>query len=448
MQDRSDYEKTINYKKMILHVLYKWRSILLAAVIMAVLFAGYQYISVETVHSQGKLTSEEHQYKLDEQAYYEDVESASRQIQITRTRIQQLKEYKDKSAYMQMDPSHTCTITCRYIVKAKVTPENQEEWERMDPVDTVLPAYLYPLYGATDEETKAAFGIENLDYINEIMGVTTNTTENSVNVWIKAQTKEQAVKAMTYIQGRLESRTQDAQKIEPHELIRIQETTIEETDRNMINRQADLTNKIIEYTRSNQEAKKWLNELETRGEPKQPGTHIIKYAVIGAGTGLLLMIIFHALAYMLNGKLESSKELNEEYGLQIFGDVWKSESNRRKKGIDKLIYRAESSNNVSEQDEYASIKALLKQKINGAKVALASTLPTEKLEQLKQRLGMGEEVEAIGTFFEKDGTIRAAKQADMVIIVEEKGVSGNDAIRDMINLLKIAKANIIGAITI
>ena len=76
MQINKNYEREIDLKDLFFHLLYHWRSILVAAVIFAILLGTRQYLNLEQTHKKGKLTKAEKQYEVDLQAFRDKLQNA------------------------------------------------------------------------------------------------------------------------------------------------------------------------------------------------------------------------------------------------------------------------------------------------------------------------------------------------------------------------------------
>ncbi len=93
----------INLKDLFFHILYRWRSILIAAIIGAVVLCGYQYFSIKKVHDAGKVTKEERQYQLNLQKYHDDLENNQNIIRVNTKLLQGQNNYRKESIYFQLD---------------------------------------------------------------------------------------------------------------------------------------------------------------------------------------------------------------------------------------------------------------------------------------------------------------------------------------------------------
>lgn len=442
----------INLKDLFFHILYRWRSILITAIIGAIVLCGYQYFSIKKVHDAGKVTKEERQYQLNLQNYKEDLESAQNTIRVNTQLLQGQNTYRSESIYFQLDAQSVWTASNKYLVKVDQSVlDKLPQGSSLDPADSILSAYTSPLSEASDEELKDAFGTEKPEYVSELVTTEISTGENTVTVLVKAATKETAQAGMTLLDAKMKGlSTGKAQEIGAHELSLVSKEISLKADEDLPGKQEALAKSIKENQEALQEARQKLDSLEASGEPKAPGQHLVKMSVIGFIIGTALLVFLYALIYILNGRLKSSRELAERYKLPIYGNYTSSGCIHFGKGLDKLLIKWElGKGNPDDETVCDNIAALINEKPKAKNLLLVSTLSAKKLEKLKEALlkRLPEySVKIQADLNHNSEGISEAVKADAVILVEEKGVSYLKDIDRMAENLIIAEANVIGAI--
>lgn len=449
----------INLRNLFFHILYRWRSILIAALIGAIVLCGYQYLSIKTAHDAGKLTKEERQYQIDFQQYKEGLASSKNTVRVYTKLLQEQNDYLNNSIYIQLSPQSVWVASSKYLVKLdQAITERMSQSTGTDPADSILPLYSVPLSEVTDEEElKEAFGTDNTEYINELVITSTNIDDNTVTVFVLGESKEAAQRGLSLVKTQMEKISVDkVQDTESHRLICIADSISRGLDKEMSEKidlslkQENLAKKYEEIQTILQEARLKLERLETNGGPKEPGLHIAKISVIGAAVGVVILVVLYTVLYILKGKLNNSRDLTERYKIPIFGEFSATNKCHTGKGLDHLIARWELGNNVLSDDTVNdSVAALIAENQEAKKLLLVSTLPTDKLNAIKEALAKrlpekNIEVQADAT--QNSNAITEASKADAIIIAEAKGVSRLKNIDRVAENLIIAKANVIGAI--
>ncbi len=453
MQINREYEPEINLKDLFIHVLYRWRSLLIAALIGAILLGGYQYFSLKKVHDEGKLTKEERQYELDLQAYQEDLKSNRNKVAEYTKKLSEQDAYKSESLYINLNPRNVWTASKKYLIKVDQSViDALPAGSVIDPADSILPVYTALLSGVDDETLSETFGTDNPEYIRELISVGTNTGDNTVTILVKGDSRETVQKGIACLNEQILAISSDkAQTINPHQILLIGEETYIQIDENLVKKQDDLAKAMENNQKTLQEARVKLDELESKEELTKPGTHIIKMSVIGLIVGAILLAVFYAFLYVINGRLEDAESITGQYGLPVFGQMIRSSSIHQNKGLDKLINKWELKNIIADNTVYDNIATLITKQENVNSILLASTLQTDKLASLEKALTSrlpGKSIDVQGDFLHNNDAVTAAGEAETVIIVEEKGASRNNDINQMINTLIISKAKVIGAVVL
>lgn len=452
MQVRNDaeYEVELNLKDLLFHLLYRWRSLLVAALIGAIVLCGYQFFSIKSVHDEGKLTKEERQYQIDLQTYRENLSSGRRQVETLTRQLEGQNKYQAESIYFRLDAQSVWTARASYLVKVDPSVlDTLPQGSTIDPADSLLSSYALPLSSATDDELKAAFGTENPSYAAELVLVSTDPTTNTVNVSVKGATRESAEAGLSLVQGKILLLEEKAQEIEKHTLTLTGQQSTQGTDSGLAQAQKDLAKSMEDSQKLLQEAREQVNELENKKEPKEPGMHLLRMGVVGFILGAFLLAAVYLAVFVLRGTLTGGSDLARRYDLPVLGEFERTMSLHGGKGLDKFFQKHELKEQIEDSAVYDRIASLIAEKTDVKNLLLLSTLPEEKLAILQKELSSrlpGLSLEAQGNFLENGEAIPKASAADAVLLAEEKGISKNKAIDSMAKALVLSKANVIGAV--
>lgn len=100
---RADYTPVLRNRDLIYHFLYRWRSILAAVLIGAVVLGGWAYLSQKKAHDAGERTREELRYDLDLAMYREDMQKAEKNLAESRALLQEAVETRDSRLQAEQD---------------------------------------------------------------------------------------------------------------------------------------------------------------------------------------------------------------------------------------------------------------------------------------------------------------------------------------------------------
>ncbi len=451
----------INMKELIFHILYRWRSILIAALIGALALCGYQYLSIKKVHDAGKQTKEERQYQIDLQEYGEQLESSRNTIKVYSKLIQEQNAYLNDSIFMQLSPQSVWVASNKYLVKVDQSVlDALPQGSAIDPADSILPVYSLPLSEVTDEDgLKKAFGTDKTEYISELVSVDAKTSDNTITLYVMGETKETAEAGLSLLHEQMEKLEKGkAGEIAAHQLILISKQITRGIDKelsakvDLAQRQESLAKTTEENQETLQDARQKLDKLEASGEPSAPGMHLPKMGVIGFVIGAALLIFIYAVSYVIRDRLNSSADLAKRYNLPVFGELTTSGHLHGLRGLDKLFSKCElGKDTLKEETVYDNIAALIAEKPDRQNVLLVSSLPENRLNSIRDALVKRlpeKKVHAQANFNMNSEAISEASKADAVIVVEAKRVSRMKDMDRMAENLIISEAKVIGAVVL
>lgn len=455
MQINKNYETEIDLKDLFFHLCYRWRSIVIAAIIGAILLGAYQYYSVSKTHAEGKQTKEEKQFEIDLQDYRDSIENAQTNIQTYRKLIKEKQDYLKESVYMKLDSQDEWFAYKRFYIKMDqavldALPESAQE----DPADYVAAVYTSTLKsGLKAEEMEVLLGTGKKEYIDELVSVGADGGTNTVTVSVIGPDEETVITQLDYFVTRLMEYCQpQAQQVGNHTLSLVSEDCLSRTDSGLSSKQDEIGKQIIEWQEALKEQREELNELEGKEEPKAPGMHLLRFSVIGFILGAFLLAAIYCVKYVLGGQLHSGSELSDRYGVPVFGEYAKSRARKPGKGLDKLFEKWEFRHAVTDRQVVTEgIAALVGERFAGKRLLLAGTIPQEKAEalckDLNQRLD-DNAVSAVGGLPTNADAVTAMKGADAVILVEEKYASRAADIERTAEMMLISQANVGGCIVL
>lgn len=454
MQINKDYEQEIDLKDLFFQLLYCWRSILVVALIGAVLLGTIRFIINETAHRAGKLTKWEKAYEIELQEFRDNLRNAREGVKTYTSLINEKNAYLDDSVYMKLDPQDEWYAFKRYYIQVDQSvldalPQAVQE----DPADRVSSAYSSTLKNGLDsEEMEALLGTGKREYIDELVGIGGDGGANTLTISVIGASEEDVLRQLAYFDDRLHNVcAPKAQAVAPHTLTLLDEDVRSRIDDSLSARQDEINQQLLAWQEALKEQKETLNEIEDKEEPKKP-VGIKKFAAIGFIIGGFLMALFHAIKYVMSGTLHHSDELSERYGLPVYGEFRKSRARHPGKGLDKLFEKWEFKHANSDAVVVDEIVALLRERHGGKRVLLTGTVSEDKLLDLSKKLQPALKdavmLDTQGDILTNSAAINGASGADAVVLVEEKYASRLKGIEREAELLIMGSANVEGCVVI
>lgn len=484
-------EITINFRELVLRVLYRWRVILLSMLIGALLLDGYAVYkgiqraaaaaaaeSATTETLAGRLTSADLDVVDKDGALYLGLWNNYRDI----------AEYLDNSVLMQLDLSAIPTMETVFLLTFPDPLDSPgQNWKDYT---TAVFNGLYARMVDEDlcEKAAEALGLPDTRYVFELFESSSQSALES-NLHIQSSTPFVLVRARSQeeceeLTGLLRSKLDDAvRELKPiygeFDCTLISQFSYRR-DLRLINTRYDLVNKMNgqrsgantfgatlspnqrSYLDSLQHGAEPAPETETaiKAAPAAPSVRYVypKYVVFGAAFGALVSCLWIFCAFYLSQKLLSAEELEDRYGLTQLG-FWKSAgSGKHRSAIDRALRRL-SGGTAGPESAEDNLKMLSSRvRIAAARNGWSRLFVTcsesgaetdAVIEKLTADLkGQLENVSGVPALLSSQSAMESMSASDAVILVEQVDVSRHSRIRKELAMIKQAGVPVIGFVSL
>ena len=443
VQLNREYTPEVRIRDLVFHILYRWRSILLVTLLCALALGAARYFSVKAARDAGNMTRDELRYEQELADYGTDLANAQEKVETWRTLYTERVTYRDGSLLMQLDPDNAYAAERKYLVQGNGGL-----------MTDVLAVYTGAMITDHDPASlEEAFGTTSPGYAGEVVSIIGNSAENSFRVSVYASSEEAARKGLEYVAGRIEEAGVRAQQIAPHTLQVIGESLSSgQVIEGLAQRKGELNDEIYKYRDWQKTAERNLSGVE-ENLPLPPGDPTVRWALAGAGLGLLAMIGIYLISFLRRGKLRSGDEISEQYGVPVFGEMNRSGARRPGRGIDGWLEKRQFRKNpATEAEVYDNAAALIRAKREEGTLLLAGTAGADVLARVKaeleKRLGTDAGMETRADFPAAGGSAEDAVRAGSVVWVEEKHGSRSTEIQRAAELFEAAGTKVIGALVV
>lgn len=390
------YEKTIDLAALIASVVRRWKWILAAAVIFALLLGGYEYLRPATV------TVDQNQLKNTQTAIDADQASLATNLadfQTNKTNIlANARMIEENEAFLEVSEASRAAMTRSLetlqgsLDRAQgILDDPGTSAEQAAEIYSQLPALTT---GLADTETK-------LTELSQQMG----SAENNITLW------RSQIGAMTGTSAELLA-----------------------AGRELAKRIAD---------------QQWNLAVQKAGTP-QPKS-VMRKAVMGGMLGAVLCVAFILLQAVLDRKLRAGEDLHDAFHLPVLGEFYSARAQKHKK-FNKALDRFEGDiQTLPEADDiYGLVCAGIVANTQGPlRLAVTGTTRKQTLEDLAERLRAllppEYEVTAQENPVYNAGFLTHIKEYS-VLLTEEKGVSDKREITRLMELLGHYRVTVIGAV--
>lgn len=453
MEPNSTYEQEIDLKDLMFVVLHKWRPILLAAVVLAVVLGGYKAVSVYRQQNDAEVIKEsEESYQEELKVYEKTKETCEREIENLLTDIDNQQKYLEESILMNMSAYDVWEADTELFVKTDYVIMPNMVYQNVDYTNTILRAYKSALTNTEflDDIAKKV-GIETR-YLKELIDIT--AADNLITIKVKHNEEKAARTLMKDILNGVEaSQTKIAESIGEHTVSTVNSSIGSMVDLDLANTQKTERDRLIQLNDSLETKQTELEELE---EPEKAVTSAtaairsgVKYAVLGGVLGAFLVIFYVCVAFLMSDKLYSEKELRNRFKLKVLGVL---PAGKKAKGIDAWLNRLEGRACGEESQEYSLIAANIRNYAEEAGTLLVAGNAHEELiktvaGRIAEELG-NVEVVAGGDMLQNVNALKTLPEVDGVILVEQCRVSSYGRIELEVEKILDLQKEVVGCVVL
>ncbi len=369
-------EREISLAALFNHVLKRWRSIIIVAVIFAVLFSALGYFK-----EQKRLNTP---IEKIEAALTVDEKNTVRKLQSMDKELKALNYYIENSGLMNMDPYNIQCASVSYFINTNHITNYAGDTES-DLIWDIIDTYVSKLNGSDwKKEALEACGSDiDIKYFNEIVSI--STSGRSFTVAIRYPDADQLKIIMTVLQDNIEQYKQDiAESIGDHSLS-LTNNSMEASilDIDLKDFQTDRLNKLSSLYEEEKTLKSTLNQNQKTlyygrvlsvqelnsgilsDELPQAGISL-KKLIMGGFLGGIIMFVIYSVQFLAHNRVLVNDDISENLGIKNLGYI---EMPKKKKPnfIDRIIRKSELHvvYGLNEEEQFNVILSNIKLNSNG-----------------------------------------------------------------------------------
>ena len=315
----ANYEEEIDLIDLLFYLLRRWRPIMLAALLLAVILGAYKVTTGAREQQNTELVQEaKDRYEAEKAAYEQTKDGYERDIASLLKSIETQDTYLENSVLMKIDPFAKSVARADIAVSVN-TMMTEPEILISDPADAYVKAYASALKSGRDmEQIGKELGIE-ANYIDELIVVDSDYASNTVSVSVSATDPEMADKILEQLLKRIpEQQEEIGEKMGLHEIQVLNRSMDIVMDMDLADTQKAESDRYTSYQKALTDKKKALKDLSEPSVPESISKKVLvkngaKYALIGAIAGIVLVSGGFGVCYLVGGKLHTAEELERSF---------------------------------------------------------------------------------------------------------------------------------------
>ena len=462
-------EKEIRLTDLLWKILFSWRFILVWTVIFAILLSGWRYW--KDCQNASVIKDQPSVEELKKSLTEEEAENISK-AQAIQGMITSQKKYQEESVWMNLDAYAIDEVILQYYVDTDYTVNLDEEIQK-DYGGELVWAYaaFVENHNIQDQlKMRLDWNVDSV-YIGELLSVKPVEEGNQFTLVVAGADADQAAELADQAEKLLEEyQSTLADKIGSHKLTLLNRSATVANDSALAEAQNALDEKITAQqtkldtlTAAFSATQLQIYQGEGENEETEKAGNVaaapgfsIKYLVLGAFVGIFLSCVWIALCFVLNGRIKTVQELQEYYGLSIFGSVSaEHEKKRFLAGIDRWLDSLRRKGKWTGEERQGMLLANLElacKRENVEKLFVITSLQLSQddskfLETLKQKLEkQGTQIILGNDVLHDAASLERMAEIGQVVLVEKAGASSYVGIEQELSLCAQHKIHVLGAI--
>ena len=442
-----EYEETVDLKQLLIYIFRKWRTMLAAAVILGLILGGAKTAKgFMDLQDPEKVEESLKEYELAQENYDTAKVQLTNQMAEYNRQIDDYQRYAENSLYMKIDPYAVYKETVTYVVTTDYQILPNMTYQTLNWMGPVLSAYTSVATSVTlndlSPEGQAGLSVEwDADSLDKLIKVETNANDGKLTITASAESEVRAKAILQAVKEKVEENQESIAKAAgDHKLSVITEKSSIAVDQTIINEREARLRSITALRDAADKAEEKYKKLS---EPKDSSLSMIgtvksgiKFLILGGVAGILLCCFFFCIQFLTNGKLNDISFIKERYQTRILAELPKEQ----KSGwIDRFLDKCEGvkSNHQNAERMLNVVAASLEDDYKDSSIALAGTVNPETIKRVADSLQNVENAAIIGVgdILTEPTAIRRVRNANSVILIEEKNVSAISDIEHEMEIL-------------
>ncbi len=439
----------------------KWKAMIIAGLIIAVLLGIYAIISSITASNDDYANWDRVVEIRDNKLKYSNSMDEAELDNVTiDKKISDQQEYLDKSIYINLDPYDIQCAEAEYYISTDYKILPGMDYQNMDFTDTIARSYVSLLTNADImNEVAEKFGTQSR-YLKEILSI--YVSDRILTVKVIHSDVDTAQQILECVVGYLPSIGEDITKnIAEHSLGLINNTSYSYINLDLIDKQKEqnallqsLNQTKTENNNIIDDATYNLRELDKDENALSNDTNVvfktIKYSIVGLIAGVFMVYVCGCMAYVIGDRIYIGNEISDRFGMVIIGKI---ASGKNKNIIDKRISRIEGrccDNSLN--DNYQLIaENIMGMKEKYSSIYITGSISDTVIKNISEKISpmlKDIKVKAGSDIFNNAEAVKGLSDCEAVLFVEQSGISKYSVIQEEINKAEWLGKAIIGCVVI
>lgn len=458
METPNHYEQEVDLKTLIFAILYRWRMILLIAILGGMLLGGVRLAKgLIKIQDTEEMSLARENFEDEHSLYESTKESYEREIENLTLKVESFNEYMGNSILMQISPYDKPVAVTDIYIKSDYEIMPGMLYQNQDYTDSLIKAYgLAVSQGDLLKNINKIVKFSDLQYLTELITARPDYDNKMLHVEVTYSDINTADRILSQILKNIDDYTQDlSETIGVHQISVTNRSKFHIVDMDLVDRQNSNRNTEASLQNALRDKKDNLKDLEeptfTAYSKKSTLKSGIKYGILGGVLGAFGVIFFLCIGFLLSDKLMSEKEMRNRFGLRVLGVFGIKHNTKFLNRIDRWLDKMNGTEDLMDLD--AAYK-LIGANVQNATISkdilmVAGTADDTAMQQVSEyliRLLPERKILLGGNVNQMAEALQKLQLCDKVILVEQRGVSTFTSLARELETISAIEKPIIGCI--
>lgn len=460
----NSYEREIELRDLLFHMLYGWRKILIVAVLLTIILGAYRYLNVSKLNTVKEKNNAEDMYQKSLDTYELNKAKLEREINNIEKSITYKEEYIENSQLMMINPMDKQVASLSYYVDAKYHINPELTYQDINLSNMMIRSY----YSAIVNGKMYQYILDNLSfdldesYLKEIITVQLEYDKSMFFINVVHSDSAKCEEIINLVKEFISSTTfKVTEVVGEHDLSIVDASLQTVVDLELVTIQNNNYLELSNLETTLDEKQKVLAELV---EPTYLETttsvilmSAIKYAVVGFVLGAFLMMGILLVSYLMTDKIMDGSDIRKRYNIRILGVVSNKGKKRMFGFVDRGIYKLQGisidpKNEAIIERITTTLKAYVElDNIHEGRIVLTGSMNVDINQELVKKVSKvfnksSLELIASDNITYSAETVQKIKESKGVVLCEVIGRTTYTELTKQIEYIKDLDKNILGII--
>lgn len=456
----------IDLKDLILYLLRRWRTLILAAICGMVLLGCLGAVrKLRSLGNAEAVAEAQSDYETATEQYEISKKLLKNQVDNIQQEIENQQDYKNSSLLMNIDPYNEYQATAVYYIATDYQIQPGMFYQNVNPAGSILNAYQSVaenggFYDDLSDEIGSQLKLKvSVRDLKELVTVTPDYDNFMMTIQAVGGTEDMAESIMDAIQEAMELKTDEiAATMGKHSLNLIANTAEIAVDTKLAEKQTKYEDNMNTLQTSIADKQKALTELkkpeDTRINRRSVLKGSVKYSILGFFLGGFVIVLGLSSVYVMQDRLWDAETLKRRWNMPVAAVLRRRYVGKGFHCIDRLIDKLQgiTDKNTDEDNFYQLTAGLLRPMMAGInEMALVGDVSDALLEQVKvglQSVMPDCHIAAVGDIAGDATALFNVAEAKSVLVVADGENTTNSSLAKIVDYSRHYDKKILGVLII